>query len=670
MQSFGFLRDLVLVFAVSTLVVWGFHKLRQSAVVGFLTSGVLIGPYGLSLIHDLHQVELLAEIGVVLLLFTIGLEFSFSTLSQMRRLVFGGGGLQVVGTILLTAGAFWLIGLGPPRAVFFGFLLALSSTAIVLKILMERGEIDSPQGRFAVGILLFQDLCVVPMMLIAPLLAGMETSAPTAVVWALGKAAITVAIILLLSRLIVPRFLFQIAKLRSPELFLISIILICLGTAWATSQIGLSLALGAFLAGMVIADSEYSHQALANILPFRDSLSSLFFISVGMLMDARSLLEHPAAVFGMLVAILIGKAAVAGGAVLILGYPVRIAALVGLTLAQVGEFSFVLSRMGLHLGLLTPGLNQIFLSASVISMVLTPLVVQWSPRAAPRAARLGRLQRWFPGKAIGGVGPKEVPLQNHVIIIGYGPTGRQLSQVLRATEIPYCILELNGQTVRRAREQGEPIYYGDVAGAGLLERLGIERAKLLVVAISDPTSIRRAVRLAREANPRLFIVARTRYLVELDELYRLGADEVVAEEFEASIELFAHVLHRYHLPQAVIGRHVEEFRRERYDMLRQLTGARLPLSDAARIFARVDLETYLVEEGRSGVGKTIGQLELRRRTGASVVAVIRDGHIMANPGPGAEIRVGDVLVLMGSREQVERAMTLLSVGLSQAGSGK
>lgn len=662
MEKLGFLKDLVMVFGVSTLVVFLFHRLRQPTIVGFLASGVLIGPYGLSLIADVHQVEFLAEIGVVLLLFTIGLEFSLSKLNQMRRLVLGGGGLQVLGTILFTAGGIWLLGLLPAQAVFFGFLLALSSTAIVLKILMDRGEIDSPQGRFAVGILIFQDLCVVPMMLLIPLLSGKEASNLVAILLVLGKVAFTVTLILLLARLLVPRLLFEVVKTRSPEVFIIFIILICLGTAWVTSRIGLSLALGAFLAGMVIADSEYSYQTLANILPFRDSFNSLFFISVGMLMDVRTLLDHPLEVAGILAAIVAGKAAVGAGSVLTLGYPPRVAALVGCALAQVGEFSFVLSRVGWEWGLITPELNQSFLAASVLSLLLTPFVIQVSPGLADRIGRLQWLERWFPGRSFMDLKAERVELRDHVIIVGYGLTGRTLSRVLKATQVPYCILELNGEAVRRARELGEPIYYGDVAGKEVLRYLGVQAARVLVVAISDPASTRRAVRLAREVSPHLHILVRTRYEAEIDELDRLGAGEVVAEEFETSIELFARVLRRYHLPRAVIGEQVEEVRRERYEMLRQLETPRPVLADMVRIFSKVEMETYLAEEECYGTGKTIGELHLRKRTGASVVAVIQDGQITANPGPEHRIAPGQVLILVGSREQVERALVLLSQG--------
>lgn len=662
MEELGFLKDLVLVFGVSTLVVFLFHRLRQPTIVGFLVSGVLVGPYGLSLIADVHQVELLAEIGVVLLLFTIGLEFSISKLNQMRWLVLGGGSLQVLGTILLIGGGAWLFGLPPAQAVFFGFLLALSSTAIVLKILMDRGEIDSPQGRFAVGMLLFQDVCVVPLMLLTPLLSGKTATGPVAILLVLGKVALTVTLIFFLSRLLVPRLLFQVVKMRSPEIFIISIILICLGTAWATSQIGLSLALGAFLAGMVIAESEYSHQTMANILPLRDSFMGLFFVSVGMLMNLGTLLTHPLEVAGTLLAILIGKTVVVVGSVLVLGYPLRVAALVGCALAQVGEFSFVLSRVGWEWGLITPELNQYFLSASVISLLLTPFAIQLSPKLADRIGRLRGVERWFPGRSFEELKPERVQLRDHVIIVGYGPTGGNLSRVLKATQVPYCILELNGETVRRMRAKGEPIYYGDVASQEVLKHLGIQHARSLVIAISDPASIRRATRLARDLNPHLYILVRTRYEVEIDELYRLGANEVIAEEFETSIELFARVLRRYHLPRSVIGEQVEKVRQEKYEMLRQFQAPPLGQSDVTRLFAQVEMETYLTREAGSTTGKTIGELHIRHRTGASVVAVIQDGRIIANPGPEHRIAAGEVLVLVGNRQQVEQALVFLSQG--------
>jgi CPA2 family monovalent cation:H+ antiporter-2 len=381
-----------------------------------------------------------------------------------------------------------------------------------------------------------------------------------------------------------------------------------------------------------------------------------------MLMDVRILLNHPLAVAGTLSAILIGKTVVVVGSVLALGYPLRVAALVGFALAQVGEFSFVLSRVGWEWELITPEFNQYFLSASIISLLLTPFLIQISPKLAAGISRLQRLERWFPGRSFEELKPERVHLRDHVIIVGFGPTGQNLTRVMKATEIPYCILELNGETVRRMRARGEPIYYGDVASHEILKHLGIQQARSLVVAISDPASIRRAARQARELNPHLYIIVRTRYEAEIDELYRLGADEVIAEEFETSIELFARVLRRYHLPRTIIGEHVEKVRQEKYEMLRQLQTPPLAHADVARLFSQVDMETYLAQEAGPTTGKTIGELHIRHRTGASVVAVIQNGRIWANPGPDHRVAAGQVLVLVGSRQQVESALVLLSTG--------
>ncbi|HEU5393636.1 MAG TPA: cation:proton antiporter, partial [Candidatus Methylomirabilis sp.] len=324
MPEFRFLQDLIVVLMLSVLVVTVFTRFRLPTIVGFLASGILMGPYGLSLVADVHSVEVLAEIGVVLLLFTIGLEFSLTKLSQIRRAVWGGGTAQVLATIAATAAVGALAGVDWKPATFFGFLLALSSTAVVLKTLVDRAEIDSPHGRCVLGILIFQDLCVVPMMLLAPLL-GTGAASTAAILGTLAKAAGVVGVVLLGARFVVPRLLYEIVRTRSRELFVISVIVICLGTAYATAQAGLSLALGAFLAGLVVSESEFSTQALTEILPFRDAFNSLFFISIGMLMDLRFVLGHPFTVLGLAVAVLLGKALLGSGSVLLLGYPARTA---------------------------------------------------------------------------------------------------------------------------------------------------------------------------------------------------------------------------------------------------------------------------------------------------------------------------------------------------------
>ncbi|MBI3002434.1 MAG: cation:proton antiporter [candidate division NC10 bacterium] len=658
MPEFSFLQDLIVVMMLSVLVVTVFTRLRLPTIVGFLASGILMGPYGLSLVADVHSVEVLAEIGVVLLLFTIGIEFSLTRLSQIGRAVWGGGTAQVLATIAATAaiGALWVTDWKP--ATFFGFLLALSSTAVVLKTLVDRAEIDSPHGRCVLGILIFQDLCVVPMMLLAPLL-GTGAASAADVLRTLALAAGVVGVVLLGARYVVPRLLYEIVRTRSRELFVISVIVICLGTAYATAQAGLSLALGAFLAGLVISESEFSTQALTEILPFRDSFTSLFFISIGMLMDLRFVLGHPFTVLGLAAAVLLGKALLGGGSVLLLGYPVRSAILGGLALAQVGEFSFVLSKAGQGFGLLTEWGSSAFLSASVLTLLLTPFLIQAGPGLTDRLRVLERLERWFPGRRYREYTPEGLALKDHVIIVGFGLNGRHLARVLKQVGVPYAILEMNGETVRRMRKQGEPIYFGDVTSVEVLEHLGVSRARLLTVAISDPTAVQRAVRLAREANPKLYIVARTRYAVQVDDLYRLGADEVISEDFETSIEIFARVLRRYQVPRNVIGEQINQIRRERYEMLRDVAVPAETLRSLAGALGAVGVESFRLRADSPAVGRTLRDLDLRTQTGVTVIAVIREGQVRSSPDPAAPLAPGDTLVCIGAAPDIERAAALL-----------
>ena len=529
------LSDLLVIFTVSIAVVFLFQQVRLPSIAGFLAAGALIGPYGLNLVSDLELIKFLAEIGVVLLLFTIGIEFSLAHLAAARRVLMIGGPLQVGSVVLLAAIIGPMAGLPVGQAIFWGCLLSLSSTAIVLKALADRGESDSPQGRVTIGILIFQDLAVVPMMLLTPLLARNTEGATGELLLVLAKSAVLVGIIVAAAWFMVPRLLEQIVRSRSRELFLLTIIVLCLGIALLTSLSGLSLALGAFIAGLVISESEYSHQAMAEVLPFRDSFNSLFFVSVGMLMDVRVVLEHPMLVIALVGAVLIGKFFTAAGPVLAAGQSPRTAILAGIALAQVGEFSFILAQEEQEAGLLPETAYQLFLAVSVLTMVLTPFLIQAAPKVARRAEAFQRLRHWFPARtaAYGDRGEsRHLRIKDHVIVMGYGLNGRNLARVLHETEIPYVVVDLDGEKVRRESKTGVPIYYGDATNPSVLRHLRIDDARVLVIAISDPFYARRTVQIARGLNKSLHIIVRTRYLRELDELHQLGADEVVPEEFE------------------------------------------------------------------------------------------------------------------------------------------
>ncbi|MEC4680111.1 MAG: cation:proton antiporter, partial [Nitrospirota bacterium] len=415
MEDSSILRDIIVIFTVSVGVVFLFQKLHLPSIAGFLVAGTLVGPYGLNLISDREQVQVLAEVGVILLLFTIGLEFSLAQLKSSKSVLLIAGPAQVFGVLLLIMVGGLGFGLSMKTAIFWGMLLSLSSTAIVLKSLAERRENDTLHGRSTIGILIFQDLAVVPMMLMTPFLSeqeGMEGMGQ--ILWTLVQSLALVTTVVIAARFFVPWLLTHIVRTRSRELFLLTVVVLGLGTAWLTSLVGLSLALGAFIAGLLISESEYSHQALAEVLPFRDSFNSLFFVSIGMLMDPRVLLEHPFLILMMVATVFIGKFITGAGAVLAAGVPLRPAVLAGVGLAQVGEFAFILAQEGLKVGILYQETYNVFLAVSVITMIITPFFIQWAPKLARRTEAIQRLHQWFPGRITHRTESSQLKLKDHV----------------------------------------------------------------------------------------------------------------------------------------------------------------------------------------------------------------------------------------------------------------
>jgi CPA2 family monovalent cation:H+ antiporter-2 len=649
------LQDVLVLLLASVPIAFIFHRLRLPTIVGFMITGVIIGPHALGLIKDVQAIDVLAEIGVALLLFTIGLEFSLRRMLEMRRLVLLGGGLQVILTTLLGTGIVYLLGRPVNEAVFFGFLFALSSTAIVLKSYIDRAEIDAPHGRAGVGILLFQDLSIVPMMLMIPILSGREGTSAARIALTLGIAVAAIAVIIFAARTVVPYLLYHIVRLRSPEVFLISVVLLSLGTSWLTSQAGLSLALGAFIAGIVLSESAYSHQIVADILPFRDVFNSLFFISIGMLLSLSALAADALTVLAWVCALTLGKALLVLAVVRLLGYSLRVSTMTALGLAQVGEFSFILAKAGLPQGLLSEMDYQRFLAASILSMIATPFLIKVAPRigyALQSVFARGSLLE----PSVTGFDPQEPDLRGHVIIVGYGLNGRNLAKVLRRTGVPYLVMELNAEVVREARAQGERIIYGDATRKEVLHHIRLDYARILVLAISDPIASRHTVWLARQMNPDIHIIVRTRYMSEMSDLRELGANEVIPEEFETSIEIFSRVLREYGIARNVIQRQVTAIRSEGYQMLRVPSLPIVDMNEIAEALETASTETLFVEAASSAVGKTIGQLGLRKKTGVSIIAITREGHTEINPRPETIIRADDVFVLLGGAEQIDRAI--------------
>jgi len=650
-----FFREFVIIFGLSIAVIYSCYKIKLPPIVGFLITGVLAGPYGFGLVKAVHEVETIAEIGVVLLLFTIGLELSLGELARLKKPVFLGGAAQVLLTIIVFDGLAVSLGYEPGQAIFFGFLVALSSTAIVLRILQQRAEMNSPHGRVSLSILIFQDLIIVPMMLLMPYLSGKSPALGSSLLYLTLQGGGLILLVFFLARKIVPRILRLIVGTRSRELFLLTTLALCLSIAWLTSSMGLSLSLGAFMAGLIMSESEYSLSALEGILPFRDVFTSIFFISVGMLLNVQFLLDNPLLVAGVTFSVLLLKALLAGLAAFILGYPLRPAILVGLALCQVGEFSFVLAKTGLGFGLLSPDTYQLFLSASILTMALTPLLIAISPQAADRILRLplpSLMRKRSFEREMEQVCHAGCDLRDHIVIIGFGVGGRHLARAAKTAGIPYTILEMNPDTVRTASAAGEPIAYGDATQPAVLEHAGIQHARVVVVVVSDPAAIRRITDTVHRVKPSIHIIVRTRFVSEVEPLRALGANDVIPEEFETSVEIFTRALTRYMVPRAEIERFTEEIRSESYDMLRQVNIASEPLAALSRYFTGYDVSGLTVEEGCMLDGLTLEATGLRKTHGLTVVAVRRGGDMLANPDGTLRLEAGDVAYVFGSSADI------------------
>jgi CPA2 family monovalent cation:H+ antiporter-2 len=641
METSSFLRDLVVLFGIAVVVSYVFRVLRLSSIAGFLVAGALIGPFGLRLVSSLEEVDRMSQIGVMLLLFSIGVEFSTEKLLRMKWLALGGGSLQMLVTLALTALAVrpWVP--SSRLAIFSGILVALSSTVIALRLLYERGQAFAPQGSTALAILVFQDIAVVPAMMFLPILTGRQSFDLQSFATTTAVSLVAVAVILAVAWFVAPRVIAATIAARSRDIFILSVIVIVLGIAYLTSRAGLSTALGAFVAGIVISDSEYSHQVLADVLPFRETFNSLFFVSIGMLLNPAFLVSNLGIVLMCALAVLVGKTVITAGVVSLFGLPLRIALMVGLYLGQIGEFSLVLLTAARSVAAFPETFDQMALSVILVTMVAAPFL-------AMIADRVGLMTT-----GIHLVRPDTVDRSDHTIIIGYGLNGQNVAASLRSRGIPYVILEMNPMTVRTARATGEPIYYGDAISQIVLTSLGMERAQCAVFAISDPVATRHAVAVARRLNAGLYVIARTRYIAEIEQLYRVGADTVIAEEFETSLEIIRRILGRFGYRPSTIDREVLTLRQGRYEMFRGGPIEKLPIK------TEVGFEPFEVEVRKKSHGKSLADLRVRENTGATIIAVRHDSQVVANPASDHILQEGDHVYVIGSEEEIRRAMRLL-----------
>jgi monovalent cation:H+ antiporter-2, CPA2 family len=655
------LLQILILLTASVCVVAGVRKLKLPAILGYLAVGMLLGPHAFALAQGSETTQLLADFGVVFLVFTLGLEFSLPRLVAMRWEVLGVGGAQVVITTALVAtGAVMIFRLAPAVAVVIGGAVAMSSTAIIISQLTEQSENNRTHGRLAVAICLFQDLSFPLFLALVSVLTGAGQAADTRhIVSAIGIALLALALVLAAGRWLLRPLFVEIASVRSAELFSLAVLLAVLASAWATHAVGLSLALGAFLAGMMLAETEFRHQIEATIRSYREVLLGLFFITVGMLFDVGLLLRHLPLVTAILIGMLLLKVAV----VTLVAKPATRSWFkslrTGVVVGQGGEFGFALLTLLLRHELLDPAVVQPLLAATVLSMVLSPILIRHNRRITrallgesgpPSSAAMRETQATL---AVAG--------RDHVVICGFGRVGQNIARVLEATGFEYIALELDAYRIRAGRQAGDPVIYGDAGEVKVLENVGVAHASCVVITFANPEVALRILRSVRELRKDVPILVRTQDDTKLEQLQAAGATEVVPETFEASLMLLSHLLLLLKLPVPRVIRTVNDIRSHRYSMLRQyFRAADAEHLDESHAF-REELHSVILPPHAWAVGRSLAELTARGSR-ASVSAVRRDGIVGREPSPETLFKEGDVVVVCGTPEAVEHAETLLLMG--------
>lgn len=643
------LIDITLVLAVSAVALYLCLKIKIPSIVAFLIAGMIAGPHGLALVSEVEQVEKLAEVGVLLLLFTIGIEFSLEKLLSSKRYFLLGGSLQMLLTIIaFTFLSRYLAGMEWNKALFTGFLFSLSSTAIALQIFQETNQIESFQGRVSLSILIFQDVAIVPLILILPWIAGEEFASADLIRLIAGIAL--VALILIISRKYMPALIEHIVHTRNRELFLLFIIAICFLTALLTHQIGLSLALGAFLAGLIISESEYSLEAMSSILPLKKVFTSIFFVSIGMLLNVFEVFKNPLEVIGLVMLVLFVKILV----VMLIGWLMRIPRralwISALALCQVGEFAFILSQQGSQHQLMDQHVAQMFLAVSVITMGVSPFIIHASPEITNFILKFTRgTQKW---RKKSGQGSHKVKLKDHLLIVGFGINGRNVARAARHAGIPHVIIDYNPETYSREKWHRKHFIYGDASNAETLERASASHARLAVVATHDPIATELIVSAIRKQCPQIRIIVRTRFMHETEILKKLGADEVIPEEFETSIEIFSRVMKYYLVPDAEINRFIDQIRSENYRMFRTMkTKIR---HEEQPFISQLEVIKLKVKNNSEWINQSLREANIRHQYGINIIAIERREAVINNPSGDFIILEDDILIALGRPEDFEK----------------
>jgi monovalent cation:H+ antiporter-2, CPA2 family len=552
-MELSILKDIVIIFALSTFVNLIFTRIKVPTVVGYLLTGIIAGPYLLSLVDAQHEIDLMAQIGVVMLLFTIGMEFSLQHLLRIRRIVFLGGFLQV----MLTAGLFFVVshffGMSWQGGLFIGFLAALSSSALVLKMLQERSELTSNYGRTVLGILIFQDLMLIPLLLLANLLTDNSLNIPRELVILTLKVLFIIVLVYAGNRWLLPKLLNLIAMTKNQELFMMAIFLICFGIALITSSLGMSLAFGAFLAGLMISESEYSHNVFGNFMPIKDVFTSFFFVSIGMLLDISFVIENFQLVLLSVLLLIVLKTIIAGGTGFILGHTLQGTVLIGLALSQVGEFSFILAKIGFNTGILESFYYHLFLAVAVITMALTPFLFYL---ASPLVKLIQKLP--LPEFLINGLFPlKEIKLpdfKNHLVIIGKDASALKLSMMAKYNNLQHISIVFDPALVREKMNNGDMVLYGDAINEPILKKAHVDTADIVVISVGSIIPSMAIIEKVRNINRNAHIIVRAATIQNVEQLYRVGADQVLPEKLEIAIDMFNRVLVKRRVPQNDVNR--------------------------------------------------------------------------------------------------------------------
>lgn len=648
-MELSILIDIVIIFAFSTAVNYLFTKIKIPTIIGYLLTGIVIGPSLFGIMRSPHDIEFMAEIGVIILMFTIGLEFSLNHLIKIRKIVFLGGFLQ----LLVTAGITMLISqmydMGWQASLFVGFLTALSSTALVLKILQERGELTSNYGRTVVGILVFQDIILIPLMLLTPMLGGQTTNIGFEMFMLAIKTVGIVALVFVGNKWVMPKVLHMVALTKNKELFLMSILLICLAVALLTAEMGMSLAFGAFLGGLMISRSEYSQDAFSHVLPFKDTFTSFFFVSIGMMLDLSFVYTNIVLIVATVLLVITIKSFVAAGTAFILGHTFRGTVVVGLALAQIGEFSFILAKTGQSYHILTDFYYQLFLSVTILSMVASPFLIMISKPVANIMLRLPipevMLKGLFPLQEI------EVPeMQDHIVFIGKDSRSQNLSRMARHMKLPYVSIVFDPADVRRRQLKGEAVIYGDAMNEPILRKAHTHTADIVVISIGETITALGVIEKVREMNQHAHLIVRSKYVSDIEDFYQAGANQVIPEEFETAIDLFELILKKKLIPEEDIYLTISGIRDDNYGIFREKDETNsVTLTDMMP-----DVEIVAIKAGSYDLfpGNSLEEINLRNLYGLTVVAIKRNGEILENPGARFIFEANDVVYILGKPSKI------------------